>query len=184
MKQTDSATKKENEIFWERERNANFARSRDISTLPYLTVPESALPFFDAGEDEREADLQKEVQKYRAKKMINLSGYSNTDLKEQYGAANLEELSGFDQNFMLFTRSLSNWGRYRYEQNDFARAKQVMEYALSIGSDISSVYTTLGHIYASEGNLSKIDGLIAEVDASDNSLKNSIIRQLQICKLE
>jgi len=76
--------------------------------------------------------------------MINLSGYTNTDLKELYGVANLDELSAYDQNFLLFIRNLSIWGKYLYEKNDFARSKQIMEYSLSIESDISSVYTTLG----------------------------------------
>jgi hypothetical protein len=184
MKQNKSASEAENNAFWERERNANFARSRDISTLSYLTVDEGELPFSNSAKDEQEEYLEKEVQKYAHKKMINLSAYSNTDLKEQYGVAHLEELSDYDQNFLLFIRALSSWGCYLYEQNDLARAKQVMEYSLSIESDISSVYTTLGHIYASEGDLQKLDKLIATAQASELALKDSVIRQLQLCKLE
>lgn len=184
MKQNNSATSAENDAFWEREKNANFARSKDISTLSYLTVPNDALPFSAHTDDEQEAFLEKEVKECSERKLLNLSAYSNTDLKEQYGIANLEELSNCDQNFLLFIRALSNWGSYLYEKKDFSRAKQVMEYSLSIGSDISSVYTTLGHIYASEGNIQKINELITEVTDSEIPLKDSIIKQLQLCKLE
>ena len=59
-----------------------------------------------------------------------------------------------------------------------------MEYSRSIGSDISSVYTVLGNIYAREGNLDKVDELICDVENSDFALKSSMLKQLKLCKLE
>ena len=186
MRKSNSSVSEENEAFWEREKQANFARTRDISTLNYLTVAENELPFSTqtASPDEREADLEQQVRETSQRKMLNLSTYSNTDLKEQYGVANLEELSNCDQNFLLFIRALANWGSYLYEKEEYSRARQIMEYSRSIGSDISSVYITLGNIYAREGDMTKIDKLIAEVEQSDFSLKNSIVKQLKLCKLE
>jgi len=186
MRKSNSSVDEENKAFWEREKQANFARTRDISTLNYLTVTEEELPFStsSASLDEREADLEQRVRETSQRKMLNLSAYSNTDLKEQYGIANLEELSNYDQNFLLFIRALANWGSYLYEKEDYSRSRQIMEYSHSIGSDISSVYTTLGNIYAREGNMAKVDELIAEVEQSDFSLKNSIVKQLKLCKLE
>lgn len=184
MNRTNSESTLDSESFWEREEKANFTRSKDISTLSYLTVSEDELPFSNSTEDEQEAWLEQEVKKFLNRKMINLSAFSNTDLKEQYGIANLDELSEYDQNFLLFIRNLSTWGNYLYQKNDFTRAKQIMEYSLSIESDISTVYTTLGHIYAAEGKLQKIDELITLAENSEAALKDSIIRQLQLCKLE
>ncbi|HBI60360.1 MAG TPA: hypothetical protein DDY31_03965 [Lachnospiraceae bacterium] len=184
MNRTNSESTLDSESFWEREEKANFTRSKDISALSYLTVSEDELPFSNSTEDEQEAWLEQEVKKFLNRKMINLSAFSNTDLKEQYGIANLDELSEYDQNFLLFIRNLSTWGNYLYQKNDFTRAKQIMEYSLSIESDISTVYTTLGHIYAAEGKLQKIDELITLAENSEAALKDSIIRQLQLCKLE
>lgn len=184
MNRTNSESNLDSDAFWEREENANFARGKDISNLSYLVVSEEELPFSNPVEDEQEAYLESEVKKYLSRKMINLSAFSNTDLKEQYGIANLDELSEYDQNFLLFIRNLSIWGKYLYEKKDFTRAKQIMEYSLSIESDISTVYTTLGHIYAAEGKPRKIDDLITLAKNSNAALKDSIIRQLQLCKLE
>lgn len=63
MKRSNSSVSEENEAFWEREKQANFARTRDISTLDYLTVADTKLPFSasDASLDEREADLEQQV---------------------------------------------------------------------------------------------------------------------------
>lgn len=183
LKQADSATSNADSAFWEREHNANFARAKDISSLAYVTVPDGTLPFCTTT-DEKEADLQEKVQACLSTKMLNLSQYTNTDLKEQYGIAHLEELSNYDQNFLTFSRALNNWGLYRYEQKDLESAKQILEYALSLQCDISTIYTTLGHIYAQENNLSKINDLIKHIESSDNPLKESISKQLQLCKLE
>lgn len=183
MKQNNSASTETSETFWEREERANFARRQDISNLDYITVSEADLPFVSEM-DEREAELVKEVRNRMQRKMLNLSGLTNTDLKEKYGFANLEELSGCDQNFMYFIRSLSRWGEYLFTQGDTGRSKQIMEYSKALGSDISTVYVTLGKIYASEGNTSGLEELITFVESSDFSLKDSMLKKLKLCRLE
>lgn len=183
LKHNNSTKSTDNDAFWEREKKANFARRKDIESLSYLVVPDGTLPFASAP-DELEQEYEQEVLECSKRKMLNLSAFSNTDLKEQYGVSNLEELSNCDQNFLLYIRALSKWGTYLYEQDDYSRAKQIMEYSLSIGSDISSVYVTLGNIYAKEKNFAKVDELIYTVENSDFALKSSIIKQLKLCKLE
>lgn len=183
LKRSNSNNSSENKAFWEREEKANFSRKQTLDSLSYLKVPEDALPFLNTG-DEKEAYWQKQVKECLERKMLNLSEYTNTDLKEMYGVANLEELSNCDQNFLLFIRALSQWGNLLYEQEDFVRAKQVMEYSLSIGSDISTVFIVLGNIYAREGAIKKVDELIDIIEASDMSLKESTIKQLKLCKIE
>lgn len=183
MKRNNSTISEENVTFWERERQSNFVRKKDISHLELLTVDLSQLPFID-NPDEREEELTATVRKYADTRMMNLSGFSNTDLKEQYGTGNLEELTQWDQNFMYFIRSLNQWGVCLCKIKDYARSKVVMEYSVSIGSDISTVYTTLGEIYAREDNLAKIDELIELVAATDFLLKDAIIKKLKLSKLE
>lgn len=183
LKRSDSSSSAANENFWEREHQANFARAKDITTLDYINTPDDLLPFGDTT-DERELDLQKQVQNCLSTKMLNLSQYTNTDLKEQFGIANLEALSDYDQNFLTFSHALNNWGVYRYEQKDFENAKIILEYALSLRCDISSIYITLGHIYAHENDLAKLDGLIEDIKQSEHPLKESIAKQLQLCRLK
>lgn len=183
MKRNNSTISEADAAFWERERHANFARKRDISHQELLTVDLDALPF-SQNPDEEEADLSQKVRECASAKMLNLTGYTNTDLKEQYGAGNLDELTDWDQNFMYFIRALSQWGSYLHRMKDYARAKAVMEYSVEIGSDISTVYTILGEIYAREQNWEKVDNLISLVNDSDFSLKESILKKLKLAKLE
>lgn len=183
MKRNNSTISEADAAFWERERKANFTRKRDISQLELLDADLESLPF-SPNPDEREAELSDRVRACASAKMLNLTGYSNTDLKEQYGAGNLDELTEWDQNFMYFIRALSQWGSYLYQKKDYARTKAIMEYSIEIGSDISTVYTTLGEIYAREHDWEKVDKLISLVDASDFPLKESMLKKLKLTKLE
>ena len=183
LKQNKSAISESDKKYWEREAKANFARKRDLSTLDYFTPDFSRIPFsMDA--EEQETALNEEIKNYASGKMMNLSGYSNTDLKEMYGAANLDELSEYDQRFQLFRRAVSDLGNYLFEKKDYERAKAVFEYSVEIGSDISTIYTNLGVIYAKAGQTAKIDELLRLVETSDFALKTSIIKKLTLCKLE
>lgn len=187
MKQNAPTSSEEDNNFWEREHQANFISKKDISTLDYIVVPVHALPFSSPDnipENMEEFALEQEIKKRIQYKMINLYDFSNIELKEKFGFANLEELSNYEQNFTLFLRALAKWGELLYHKNEFARARQILEYSVSIDSDISTVYTTLGKIYVQTNSLDKLEELIELVTASDFPRKDSILKTLHLCKLE
>ena len=99
------------EDFLRREHEANLTRKKDISNLDYIVIPEEDLPFTETN-DEEEAMLQDNLRKAMSKKILNLSGISNTDLKLEYGYANLEALSQYDQNFTNLLRCLDKWAGF------------------------------------------------------------------------
>lgn len=169
-----------NDEFWGKEKKSNFTRKQDITNLDYITFQESELPFSATAQD-RELELQENVRKMMDKKMLNLSGMSNTEIKLTYGTANLASLSIFDQNYMLFIRSLNQWGTYLYQQmpEEQNRAQQIFEYALSLGSDISDTYLQLGQIYREQNEIEKIQQLYDQAQKSESLLKDSILKQLK-----
>lgn len=186
LKQSAPTSSDTDDTYWEREQNANFTRKQDISSLDYLVVSTDSLPFLSpdtAADNTEEALLEQEVKECMQRKMINLSDFSNTDLKEKFGFANLEELSNCEQNFTHFLRALAKWGVFLYNKRDFLRSQQIMEYSLSIDSDISTVYTTLGKIYA-QTNPARLDELIQLADSSNLPKKSSVLKELWLCKLE
>ena len=77
------------EQFWENERQANFTRRKDIHNLNYLTIPIEKIP------QNLHTDAEKTLVRLSSDKMLNLSGITNTELKLEYGAANLDELSSY-----------------------------------------------------------------------------------------
>lgn len=182
MKQENKKTSTWDKNFWNREHDANFARKQDISHLDYIQVPENALPYDDTG-DERDIALQTSIREISQRKMLNLSGMSNTDLKLTYGIANFPTLSTCDQNFSLFIQTLNKWGKYLLEEAETARhcerARAVFEYAVSIDSDIRETYYLLAKIYQQEGQISQIQTLLDKVEESDFFFRDTIIRHLQ-----
>ncbi len=164
--------------FWNREQESNFIRKKDITNLPLIQVPLEQLPF-GASESDAVLDIEQAVRKDAEKKMINLSDKSNTDLKMEYGTANLEILSAYDANATVFLRHINRWGTLLFEEGDFDNAKTVLEYGISIGTDISANYINLAKIYASEGNISGIQRLLDSAGALNTLMKNSIISELR-----
>ncbi|MCI5640501.1 MAG: hypothetical protein MR316_05920 [Lachnospiraceae bacterium] len=163
--------------FWRKEKEANFARKKDISQLPYLELDRTKLPFQDNAAD-RILDCQKEVEQIILHPMLNLHGMSNADIKLQYGVANFEFLSACDQNYVRLIRSLNTWGQTLYELADLTRSRQVLEYAVELGSDLTKTYITLAHIYAEQNEIDKVQELIRQLEDSDSLLKDSAIREL------
>ncbi|MBP3459381.1 MAG: hypothetical protein J6K58_09240 [Lachnospiraceae bacterium] len=169
-----------NEEFWEKERKANFVRKKNIEDLDYIIVTENDLPFSATAAGE-EKDLQEQVRNLLSQKMLNLSGKSNTDLKLEYGTANFSTLSEYDQNYTLLIRSLGQWGSFLHKNVPGAdiRARQILEYAISLGSDITGTYLSLAEIYLADNDIEKIQQLMKQVDDSEFYMKESIIRQLK-----
>ena len=180
---TKQSSKEENksiEEFLTREQEANFTRKKDISNLEYISVNMEILPFSDTT-DEYEIQLENNIKKFADKKLLNLSGLTNTDIKLLYGSANLDILSSYDQNYTLLLRDLNKWGAYLFQKERYSDSKTVLEYALSLGSDITETYTTLAKIYLSEDSPEKVQKLIEQISESDAYLKDSI--KLSLIKL-
>ena len=110
---------------------------------------------------------------------MNLGCFSNTELKYKYGVANLNLLTEYDSNFSELVTLLQNYAEL-FLQSDFEnQALTVLEYAISIGSDISKTYTTCAEIYCNLNQLDKINWLKKEAEKISTSRKDSIVRKLQ-----
>ncbi len=154
---SDSKRRNEEKNFWSRENKANSVRRQDISKLDYIKIPVDSLPV-DKLRKQGFSKYADELMRLSNEKIINLSGYTNTDLKLMYGPANLNDLTKYDMNYTLLIRLLDNIGKDLGSHESLAAA--FLEYAVSIGSDITSTYTALGEIYKSRNENDKLAGLI------------------------
>ena len=142
----------------------------------YITIPLDLLPFKDTN-DTKLAEYQETIRNLSEYKILNLTGYSNTDLKLQYGAANLEVLSLADQRFTTLARTLASWGNYLYEQGDIPGATAVLEFGIECRSDVSSNFLTLAKIYK-DSSPEKIENLKSVAENLNSLTKNSILSGL------
>ena len=149
--------------YWEREQKANSTRKQDISTLNYIKW-DDALPAIDnnltladiLNNSPEALKAYNNIQTLKTEPMLNLSEYSNTDLKLKYGVANLDTLTQYEDNYTSFIKSLSELGHILIEHKDISDATAFLEYAVKIGSDIRLTYTDLYALYSEAENASKI----------------------------
>ena len=154
-------------------------RKKPLDALPYVRIPLDALPFQIMSEDPRILELHQAVQNLAEKKIVNLTGLTNTDLKLKYGAANLTTLSQYDQDYTMLARTLQKWALLLYENGYLNEAQQILEFAVSTRTDVSGSYRLLASIYHQTGYTSKINDLIETAKTLQSVMKNPIVRMLQ-----
>ena len=183
-----------NSDFAEKERQANFTRKADITNLDYIHIPLDSLPFMGKYESVQSSyspsanisnltrseilACEKNVIALSSKKILNLGGLSNTDIKMKYGVANLQILMQYDDNFSKLSRALARWGKLLFDAGELTAAKKVLSYAISCKADIEEAFITLAKIYRQEDNELGISDLVEACDCFDELRKNNIINQI------
>ena len=176
-RRTDRITTQKSEAFWEREQQANLTRKKDISNLDYITVPLQSLPFPET-DSEEVSDIQKHILRLASGKIVNFTGLSNTDLKLQYGAPNINLLMEYDKNYLELVRSLYRYGKLLYDLNRKDEAASILEYALSIKTDISANYTLLATIYKEKNEIDRINSVISSAEELTSMTKRALLANL------
>ena len=166
-KRATAQQKKVTEDFWNREDQANQIRRKDISNLPYITIPLEKFPI-GISDDEELTDYENDLKTLASRKILNLSHQSNTDLKLAYGPAN----------YTTLLRNLVAYADCLIKNGFKAEAVPVLEFGISIDSDIRANYTLLAELYKEQGNASKIQELIDKAAALDSMMRSAILEQL------
>ncbi len=179
MKMTSSKPDNGIKSFLEKERRANSTLKQPLDNLDFIKVPLESIPAPEPEVNEKCATLLGEIKLLSEKKIVNLTGISNTDLKLTYGAANLPILTEYDQNFTLLCKKLYDLGCEYNNANLTDEAIATLNVAIDLGTDISGNYTALAEIYAEKGLYVEIQRLINHADSIRSLTKNSTINKLQ-----
>ncbi len=189
IRKSNKKGEKAEKAFWAREAEADNTRKMPLDDLHYIIIPDEIYaPFLNSKGEFIEADDSHEkvfaealtaFKHLKTSKIVNFSNISNTDLKLTYGAANLPELTLYDQNFVLLIRTLQLMGEYFNSKGDKETAKNMLEFAVSSGSDAISTYKLLASIYLEEDDLSKINYLVSSASLLTGLTKGPILNYLK-----
>lgn len=168
--------------FWEKESFANNTRKTSLECLEYITIPLNLIELATHSNNASLLEYGKTLEMLSDKKIVNLTGISNTDLKLKYGSPNLPMLTQYDQNFTLLAQTLNKLGTHLYELGNTYSAILVLEFAVACKSDISSTYKLLSTLYLETGQTDKIKLLIQSAGSLNSLMKNSIIQYLESVK--
>lgn len=165
--------------FWERERQSNSVRRKPLDALEYITVPLEQFPTQILRENSTVAECIETLEILSDQKIVNLTGISNTDLKLEYGTANITLLMEYDQNYTLLVRTLQKWADILLDEGYPDEAAILMEFAISTRTDISRTYYKLAEIYSVRLETERIASLIDTAETLLSSNKQAIVRTLQ-----
>ena len=168
--------------FWEREREADGTRKKNLDTISYIKVPNwitldslsSSLPTDDE-ELNRCNDILNSLMSQR---ILNLTGMTTTDIKLEYGPANINKVDEYDQNFTLFAQTIYAYGERLHTLGFDHEAMRVLRFGIDSLSDISGNYKLLATLYIKSGQQEKIAELKETAEKLNSLLKNSIIKYL------
>lgn len=177
-RQTKIQQNKENS-FWERERLANSVRKKPLDNLNYIRIPLETFPTHILQEDETVLECIELMESLTAQKIVNLTGFSNTDLKLEYGTANITVLTEYDQNYTLLVRTLQKWADILIAAGYTKEAAILMEFAISTQTDVSRTYYQLADYYVSQRESEKIQWLKDTADGLRSSNRNIILNHLK-----
>ncbi|MQN01266.1 MAG: hypothetical protein DUD27_03660 [Lachnospiraceae bacterium] len=170
--------------YYDRERDADMAENRDIRNLQYITIPFEKFPlnFFENTDNEDYPIIIDELKQLGKTRLLNLNGKSNTDLKLEYGPANLTEMQEIGDRFSRVCVLLTDLAKCFLEEGNPAGAAAVLEYGSEIGSDISTNYTLLGECYQKLGESDKFDALCDHVRSMDFLMRDAVLKELSDMK--
>lgn len=168
IRRTNKTDEKKEDDFWAKEREANFTRKKNLDNLDYVSIPDNISSILDS---------YNYLQNFKDKKMVNLNSIPNTELKIMYGAANINLLSEYDQNFSELIKTLHELSMN--EAISDTDKKQILEYAIEIGSDIAASFEMLSDIYICDNEKPKLHYMLKKAENIKSFRKDSIIKMLK-----
>lgn len=167
------------QAFWQRERAANSTRRKPLDDLNYIKLPMEIFPMDLLQDIPRVEDCRQIILSLKDQPIVNFTGLSNTELKLRYGAPNIILLTTYDQNYTLLARTLQQWAQVLYDNGFSAEACQLLEFAISTGTDVSATYRLLCRIYQENGTPEKISALLPVAESLTSAMQKPIVRMLQ-----
>ncbi|MCL2573051.1 MAG: hypothetical protein FWE34_00690 [Defluviitaleaceae bacterium] len=163
---------------------ANQTRNKEIGEELFFTPDMARLPIVQYSQE----DMQKPVPPYMwqtkvldaaQKKMLRFDRqYTNVELKQMFGAANLDNVANYEENFTNFIHAVRFWAEALIATENTDDAQKVLEESVNVGSELSQSYTLLADIYKNSRNLVALQGLLDKVQASNMPGKNIAIKHI------
>lgn len=171
--------KNQDSDFWAMERKSNSVRRKSLDSLNYIHIPLETFPTSVMNENPEVMDCIEIVESLTSQKIVNLTGWSNTELKLEYGTANITALSEYDQSYTLLVCTLQKWADILLDAGYGKEAAVLMEYAVNTRTDVSRTYYQLADYWAFRGEKFRIEELIRIAESLRSSNRNIIIQHLK-----
>ena len=110
--------------------------------------------------------------------MMDLSEYTNTDLKLAYGIGNFQTLSTYDETYQNFLQTLTALGRAYMEAGDYTHAAEACRLCLDYDPKNRIACLSLAEVYKKDHKNYLLSDLIDEIKHSPIARKESLLREI------
>ena len=169
------------------ELEANTARRRDVEPEFYFTPDIKKLPVRDNSDNTVNEDIKK-----KQEKAVNCAGLTmvrfpekltNIELKNSYGVANLEKITGYEENYDRYVSALIDWSEALINhggQSEKLDAVTILEHTVELGSEYRKTYTHLADHYHSKVDFDKLNFLLDKVSElfEDEGIKKQLTQYI------
>ena len=179
IRKNNRTMESEQKAFWTKEHESNSVRKKPLDDLKYIPIPFDKLPEHVHPDHDTIKDCLSTLHTLSERKIVNLTGITNTDLKLTYGTANITVLTEYDQNFTLLVTTLQKWAEALYDLGAVNDAQSILEFAVSVDSDVTKTYDLLASIYDASRNFTGIQELMEHARGLTSSSGKIIVRKLE-----
>lgn len=178
LRKSRNLNQKAESDFWENEAMANSVRKKQLEESDFVTFPFDKLPTEESFEPNPVPESLPILQSLADKKMVNLNGISNTEVKKRFGAANITILTEYDSNYEQFAKNIYLLCQYLYDIDRKEEALMLSEETILTGTDSLSHYKLVIQIYQEQGNVSGLSWLREKAEGLHSITKGAILRAL------
>ncbi len=164
--------------FWENESMANSVRKKQLEDSDFVHFPFDKLPPEDSFDPEAIPECYTTLKELSDKKMVNLNGISNTEVKMRFGTANISILSEYDANYENFAKNIYLLCQHLYDLGRKEESLMLSEETILTGTDSLSHYKLIIQIYREQGNFAGISWLRENAENIRGITKGAILRAL------
>ena len=154
--------------FIQAEHESNFTRRKELPDELFFVPDASELPPPPPNGDGRLVWIYKRITDLCGERMIKADeSLSNIELKKMYGAANLDVIIGYEENYATFIRYLNEYAEKLIKAESFAEARKTMDICISAGSDVSRSFILAADASAALGDGEALAGLEEKLKKTD-----------------
>ena len=178
LRKSRKLNEKAEKDFWEEEALADSVRKKQLEDSDFVIFPFDKLPTEESFSPDPVPESLTMLISLSDKKMVNLNGISNTEVKKRFGVANLAVLTEYDTNYETFVKHIYLLCQHLYDIGRTEEALMLSEETILTGTDSLSHYKLILQIYRDQGNLSGISWLKEKADDIRSLTRGAILRAL------
>lgn len=194
IRRSDKERKKQIQKYLETDQEANYSRTNEFEDELFITPNVDTLPFlpddvirekFSEGKAINIIKCQENVRFIAEHKMIRVFyPISNVEIKQKYGAGNLQTFSQYEANCSTYTTNLYSWAESLYGAKEYTAATKLLIECDKMGSESSKNYRLLGQVLYEQGDIDNLQKLHKHVEESKNFFKNPQGRYIALKEID